>query len=80
MDADAVELRVLGCLIEKQRVTPDQYLLSLNALRLAANQTTNRECRSTRRLNFHARGVAERVSRSRTEYRPCRAAGLETMP
>ena len=80
MDADAVELRVLGCLIEKQRVTPDQYLLSLNALRLAANQTTNRECRSTRRLNFHARGVAERVSRSRTECRPCRAAGLETMP
>ncbi len=43
MDADAVELRVLGCLIEKQRVTPDQYPLSLNALRLAANQTTNRE-------------------------------------
>jgi uncharacterized protein YceH (UPF0502 family) len=43
MDADAVELRVLGCLLEKQRVTPDQYPLSLNALRLAANQTTNRE-------------------------------------
>jgi uncharacterized protein len=43
MDADAVELRVLGCLIEKQRLTPDQYPLSLNALRLAANQATNRE-------------------------------------
>ena len=43
MDADAVELRVLGCLIEKQRTTPDQYPLSLNALRLAANQATNRE-------------------------------------
>jgi uncharacterized protein len=43
MDADAVELRVLGCLIEKQRTTPDQYPLSLNALRLAANQSTNRE-------------------------------------
>ena len=43
MDADAVELRVLGCLIEKQRVTPHQYPLSLNALRLATNQTTNRE-------------------------------------
>ena len=39
----AVELRVLGCLIEKQRTTPDQYPLSLNALRLAANQTTNRD-------------------------------------
>jgi uncharacterized protein YceH (UPF0502 family) len=43
VDADAVELRVLGCLIEKQRTTPDQYPLSLNALRLACNQTTNRE-------------------------------------
>ena len=31
MDADAVELRVLGCLIEKQRTTPDVYPLSLNA-------------------------------------------------
>jgi uncharacterized protein YceH (UPF0502 family) len=37
------ELRVLGCLLEKQRTTPDQYPLSLNALRLACNQTTNRE-------------------------------------
>jgi len=43
MDADPVELRVLGCLIEKQRTTPDQYPLSLNALRLACNQTTNRD-------------------------------------
>jgi len=43
VDADAVELRVLGCLIEKQRTTPEQYPLSLNALRLAANQATNRE-------------------------------------
>lgn len=43
MDADAVELRVLGCLIEKQRTTPDAYPLSLNALRLACNQTTNRD-------------------------------------
>jgi uncharacterized protein YceH (UPF0502 family) len=42
-DADAVELRVLGCLIEKQRTTPDQYPLSLNALRLACNQSTNRD-------------------------------------
>jgi uncharacterized protein YceH (UPF0502 family) len=41
--ADAVELRVLGCLIEKQQTTPDQYPLSLNALRLACNQTTNRD-------------------------------------
>jgi uncharacterized protein YceH (UPF0502 family) len=43
MDADPVELRVLGCLIEKQRTTPDAYPLSLNALRLACNQSTNRD-------------------------------------
>src|SRR4051812_11135653 len=43
MDLDPVELRVLGCLIEKQRTTPDQYPLTLNALRLAANQSTNRD-------------------------------------
>src|SRR6186713_1988722 len=43
MDADAVELRVLGCLIEKQRTTPDVYPLSLNSLRLACNQATNRD-------------------------------------
>lgn len=34
---------MLGCLIEKQRTTPDTYPLSLNALRLACNQSTNRE-------------------------------------
>ena len=43
MNADPVELRVLGCLIEKQRTTPDQYPLSLNSLRLACNQATNRD-------------------------------------
>jgi uncharacterized protein YceH (UPF0502 family) len=40
---DPVELRVLGSLLEKQRTTPDQYPLSLNALRLACNQTTSRD-------------------------------------
>ena len=43
MDVGTVELRVLGCLIEKQRTTPDQYPLSLNGLRLACNQSTNRD-------------------------------------
>ena len=43
MEADAVEIRVLGCLIEKQRTTPDAYPLSLNSLRLACNQATNRD-------------------------------------
>jgi len=43
MTLNPVEVRVLGCLLEKQRTTPDQYPLSLNALRLAANQTTSRD-------------------------------------
>jgi uncharacterized protein YceH (UPF0502 family) len=43
VDADAVEIRVLGCLIEKQRTTPDTYPLTLNSLRLACNQATNRD-------------------------------------
>jgi YbgC/YbaW family acyl-CoA thioester hydrolase len=41
-DLDSAEVRVLGCLLEKQLTTPDTYPLTLNALRLAANQTTNR--------------------------------------
>jgi uncharacterized protein YceH (UPF0502 family) len=43
VDLDAAEIRVLGCLIEKQRTTPDAYPLSVNALRLACNQATNRD-------------------------------------
>jgi uncharacterized protein YceH (UPF0502 family) len=43
MEPDPVEIRVLGCLIEKQRTTPDVYPLTLNALRLACNQSTNRD-------------------------------------
>jgi uncharacterized protein YceH (UPF0502 family) len=43
VNLDAVEIRVLGCLVEKQRTTPDAYPLSLNALRLACNQATNRD-------------------------------------
>ena len=43
MEPDAIEIRVVGCLVEKQRTTPDAYPLSLNSLRLACNQATNRD-------------------------------------
>jgi uncharacterized protein len=43
VDLTAAEIRVLGCLLEKQRTTPEAYPLSLNALRLACNQSTNRD-------------------------------------
>jgi len=42
-DLSPEEVRVLGCLLEKQRTTPDTYPLTLNALRAACNQSTNRE-------------------------------------
>jgi uncharacterized protein YceH (UPF0502 family) len=40
---NAIEARILGCLIEKQLLTPDVYPLTLNALLTAANQKTSRE-------------------------------------
>jgi len=40
---DPTEIRVLGCLLEKQQTTPDVYPLTMNALRSAANQSTNRD-------------------------------------
>jgi hypothetical protein len=43
MDLTLYETRVIGCLIEKQVATPDQYPLSLNALVSACNQKSSRE-------------------------------------
>lgn len=40
---DAVEIRVVASLLEKQRTTPEAYPLSVNSLRLACNQSTNRD-------------------------------------
>lgn len=37
-----IEARVIGCLMEKQRTTPDQYPLTLNALVSACNQKSSR--------------------------------------
>jgi hypothetical protein len=42
-ELNAVETRVLGCLIEKQFTTPDTYPLTLNSLTLACNQKSNRD-------------------------------------
>jgi uncharacterized protein YceH (UPF0502 family) len=38
-----VQQRVVGCLVEKELTTPDQYPLSMNALLAACNQATNRD-------------------------------------
>lgn len=37
------ELRIIGCLMEKAVITPDQYPLTLNALRNACNQKSSRD-------------------------------------
>jgi uncharacterized protein YceH (UPF0502 family) len=43
MELTHVEIRVLGCLVEKQATTPEVYPLSTNALRLACNQRSSRD-------------------------------------
>jgi uncharacterized protein YceH (UPF0502 family) len=69
----AVETRILGCLMEKQLLTPDVYPLSLNSLQAAANQKTSREpvmsldpADINRTLkSLEERGLARRVMASR---------------
>jgi hypothetical protein len=58
----APEQRVLGCLVEKRFTTPDQYPLSLNSLRLACNQSTNRDP-VTHYDEATVRAAAERLTR-----------------
>jgi uncharacterized protein YceH (UPF0502 family) len=43
IELTALEARIIGCLLEKQITTPDQYPLSLNALVSACNQKSNRD-------------------------------------
>lgn len=57
MELTDEEVRVLGCLIEKQATTPDQYPLSTNALVNACNQKSNREPV----LEFDDRTVVETI-------------------
>ena len=40
---EPLEIRVIGCLMEKEATTPDNYPLTVNSLLLACNQTTNRD-------------------------------------
>ena len=42
-ELNAIEARILGCLIEKRFTTPDIYPLTLNSLTLACNQKSNRD-------------------------------------
>ncbi|MGB3503131.1 MAG: DUF480 domain-containing protein [Mesorhizobium sp.] len=72
---NALEVRVLGSLMEKQLLTPDTYPLSLNALQSAANQKTSREpvmalepVDISRTLkSLEERGLAKRMMASRVD-------------
>jgi uncharacterized protein len=76
-DLSPEEVRVLGCLLEKQRTTPDGYPLTLNALRAACNQTTNRDP-VVRYDEQTIRNALDRLGRRRftrlTSYHGSRAA------
>jgi uncharacterized protein YceH (UPF0502 family) len=63
VDLTAAEIRVLGCLIEKQRTTPDAYPLTLNGLRGACNQSTARD--PVVRYDDAVRDAMTRLSRRR---------------
>lgn len=43
MKLSQLEARIIGCLLEKESTTPDQYPLTLNALTTACNQKSNRD-------------------------------------
>lgn len=72
---NALEIRVLGCLMEKQLLTPDVYPLTVNALQSATNQKTSREpvmalepVDISRTLkSLEDRGLARRVMASRVD-------------
>jgi uncharacterized protein len=63
LDLSPAEVRVLGCLVEKELTTPDQYPLTLNALVLACNQRSNREPV----LNLSEQTVSEAVTSAKTK-------------
>lgn len=85
---DAIEARLLGCLIEKKALTPDVYPLTLNALQAAANQKTSRDPvmalevaeigQGLKRLE--EKGLVRRVFGSRVERYEHRVAQTLNLP
>ena len=65
MNLDAAELRVLGCLVEKQRTTPDQYPLSLNG---SARVQPGHEPRPGRRVRRDRRSARRSPGLSKRGY------------
>jgi uncharacterized protein YceH (UPF0502 family) len=85
-----VEVRVLGCLIEKEMTTPEYYPLSLNALTNACNQKSNRDpvmalaeedvVRALNRLRFNQLTVVSGESSRVAKYRHLLAENMGLVP
>jgi len=85
---DPIEARLLGCLIEKEAITPDVYPLTVNAAQSAANQKTAREPamnlepgevnRGLRQLE--QKGLARQVFSSRAERYEHRTGAHFSLP
>jgi uncharacterized protein YceH (UPF0502 family) len=85
-----VEVRVLGCLIEKEMTTPEYYPLSLNALTNACNQKSNRDpvmalaeedvVRALNRMRFNQLTVVSGESSRVAKYRHLLAENLGLIP
>jgi uncharacterized protein YceH (UPF0502 family) len=85
-----VEVRVLGCLIEKEMTTPEYYPLSLNALTNACNQKSNRDpvmalteedvVRALNRMRFNQLTVVSGESSRVAKYRHLLAEKLQLVP
>ena len=88
LELNALETRILGCLIEKERLTPENYPLSLNSLTAACNQTTNRDpitaydekaveegiySMREKKLAMAIFGAGSRVQKYRHRFEPARA-------
>nr|WP_238346351.1 DUF480 domain-containing protein [Luteimonas saliphila] len=88
MPLTASEARVLGCLIEKQAITPDAYPLTVNAAQAAANQKTARDPPMSLDAGtvHHAlrqlerKGLAKQVFSSRAERYEHRAEAFFSLP
>jgi uncharacterized protein YceH (UPF0502 family) len=87
---NAVEVRVLGCLIEKEITTPEYYPLSLNALTNACNQKSNRDpvmalaeedvVRALNRMRFNQLTVVSGESSRVAKYRHLLAENMGLVP
>jgi uncharacterized protein len=65
MNLSPAEVRVLGCLVEKELTVPDTYPMTINGLITAANQSTNR----FPVMDLSAADVTEALTRLKTEHR-----------